>query len=319
MFGSEYRTAPGHVDPQQVPGRLIDGGPIAVALAPSGFHELAGYTLDTIGAVGEDGDPSCRNGGGKAAANSTAPSADRATANVGLMVVGSKPGTVTGRVRVSASALPDRARALSRARPAARRGGGVLAVPAEAERFTRGLAGATGGLGARRRGRRRRRARGSARSAREAQHRRSDCVTLDQAGVMGGGTWRFCGADAVTFCLNHAADDSTLADRCRRLDDNTSPSSIPPTPRRSTAIVPSGLRCTRNGRDVPAARRDRRAPSLAPRACRLRAALSRSSWRASAALIAGMTSLGPNGFERYEKTPAPSRAPLSAGRSTRSA
>ena len=53
---------------------------------------------------------------------------------------------------------------------------------------------------------------------------RSDCVTLDQAGVMGGGTWRFCGVDAVTFCLNHAAENSTLADRCRRLDDNTSPS-----------------------------------------------------------------------------------------------
>jgi hypothetical protein len=50
---------------------------------------------------------------------------------------------------------------------------------------------------------------------------RSDCVTLDQAGVMGGGTWRFCGADAVAFCQQHAAESSALADRCRRLGDDT--------------------------------------------------------------------------------------------------
>jgi hypothetical protein len=49
-------------------------------------------------------------------------------------------------------------------------------------------------------------------------------VTLDQAGVMGGGTWRFCGADAISFCKQHAADDQTLADRCRLLGASTSPS-----------------------------------------------------------------------------------------------
>jgi hypothetical protein len=50
---------------------------------------------------------------------------------------------------------------------------------------------------------------------------RADCVSLDQPGVMGGGTWRFCGADAVTFCLQHAAESSTLTDRCRRLGTGT--------------------------------------------------------------------------------------------------
>ena len=53
---------------------------------------------------------------------------------------------------------------------------------------------------------------------------RTDCVSLDQAGVMGGGTWRFCGADAVTFCQQHAAESSALADRCRRLGASTEPS-----------------------------------------------------------------------------------------------
>ncbi len=53
---------------------------------------------------------------------------------------------------------------------------------------------------------------------------RGGCVTLDQAGVMGGGTWRFCGADAVTFCLQHAAESKALADRCRRLGTVVEPS-----------------------------------------------------------------------------------------------
>lgn len=104
VFGSEYRTAPGHVDPQASARRLIDGGPIAVALAPSGFHELAGYTVGTIGAVGEDGDPCVLETAEAIAAKLHGTVAPRATANVDLMVVGSKPGTVTGRVRVSAAA-----------------------------------------------------------------------------------------------------------------------------------------------------------------------------------------------------------------------
>src|SRR5579872_2407295 len=35
VFGSEYRTAPGHVDPQATARRLLDGGQVALALAPA--------------------------------------------------------------------------------------------------------------------------------------------------------------------------------------------------------------------------------------------------------------------------------------------
>ena len=49
VFGSEYRTARGHVDPQASARRLLDGGPIAVALAPAGFHALADYAVGTVG------------------------------------------------------------------------------------------------------------------------------------------------------------------------------------------------------------------------------------------------------------------------------
>jgi hypothetical protein len=48
---------------------------------------------------------------------------------------------------------------------------------------------------------------------------RADCITFDEAGVMGGGTWHFCGADAVTFCQTHvAADPAKLAAVCAKLN-----------------------------------------------------------------------------------------------------
>jgi nucleotide-binding universal stress UspA family protein len=104
VFGSEYRTTPGHVDPQASARRLLDGGPIALGLAPAGFHERNGYAVGTVAAVGEEGDPCARETAEAVAARFGAEVAPRATADVDLIVVGSKPGTVTGRVTISAAA-----------------------------------------------------------------------------------------------------------------------------------------------------------------------------------------------------------------------
>ncbi len=104
VFGSEYRTAPGHVDPQASARRLLDGGPIAVGLAPSGFHDLEEYAVSTVGAVGEDGDPCVVETAEAIASGLGGEVAPRATAGADLLVVGSKPGTVTGRVTISAAA-----------------------------------------------------------------------------------------------------------------------------------------------------------------------------------------------------------------------
>lgn len=43
------------------------------------------------------------------------------------------------------------------------------------------------------------------------------CLTYDQAGVLGGGTWHLCGADAAAFCRAHAAGDHALAAKCEEL------------------------------------------------------------------------------------------------------
>jgi nucleotide-binding universal stress UspA family protein len=105
VFGSEYRTARSHVDPQASARRLIDGGPIAIALAPAGFAEDAAHSVATVVAITEDGDPS--------AAETAEVLADRFGAAVArhpnreaadLLVVSSKPGVAVGRVTISAAA-----------------------------------------------------------------------------------------------------------------------------------------------------------------------------------------------------------------------
>jgi nucleotide-binding universal stress UspA family protein len=104
VFGSEYRTAKGHVDPQASAKRLIDGGPIAVGLAPAGFHEEAdAYVVGSVAPVAEDGDPCVLETAEALASKLGGTVAEQATKDAGLFVVGSKPGTVGGRVRISAS------------------------------------------------------------------------------------------------------------------------------------------------------------------------------------------------------------------------
>ena len=52
----------------------------------------------------------------------------------------------------------------------------------------------------------------------ENPHRSSaQCITYDDAGVMGGGTWNLCGSTAVAFCRQHVANGTGLADECARL------------------------------------------------------------------------------------------------------
>jgi nucleotide-binding universal stress UspA family protein len=57
-----------------------------------------------VGSAAEDGDPCVAETAGAVARVLGATVADRATSDADLIVVGSKPGTVTGRVTISAAA-----------------------------------------------------------------------------------------------------------------------------------------------------------------------------------------------------------------------
>lgn len=55
VFGSDYRTAPGHLDPQHTARSLLNGGSTAVAFAPAGYGR-GRPKIGTIGILDDPGD-----------------------------------------------------------------------------------------------------------------------------------------------------------------------------------------------------------------------------------------------------------------------
>lgn len=104
VFGSEYRTTPDHVNPQTSAQRLLEGGPFAIALAPANLRDRPAYRIGTIAAIPGDGDPSAVQTAETLARLLGATVVDRGSEGADLLVVGSKLGTPSGRVIVSAAA-----------------------------------------------------------------------------------------------------------------------------------------------------------------------------------------------------------------------
>ena len=102
----EHHEKPGS-DERRLPGAGLighHGGPVALAFAPAGFADRTDYKVRTIAAIGEAGDPCARETAEALASRLGATIAERASSDVDLVVVGSRPGTVTGRVTISAAA-----------------------------------------------------------------------------------------------------------------------------------------------------------------------------------------------------------------------
>jgi hypothetical protein len=102
VFGSAYRTTPGHVYPQQSAERLMEGGPLAIALAPAGFVD-GDDAIASVAAVDEEGDTTAALTAAALAAKLGASVEARPSPGAGLLVVGSKPGAAPGTVLVSAA------------------------------------------------------------------------------------------------------------------------------------------------------------------------------------------------------------------------
>jgi nucleotide-binding universal stress UspA family protein len=104
VFGSEYRTTPGHVDPGTSARILMDDGPVAIGIAPAEMRYMADAPIATIAAVDGDGDPSATATADAIAKQLGSAIATKYTGDVGLVVLGSKLGTPTSAVRLSAAA-----------------------------------------------------------------------------------------------------------------------------------------------------------------------------------------------------------------------
>jgi nucleotide-binding universal stress UspA family protein len=103
VFGSDYRTAAGHVAPQHSAHILLDGGPAAVAIAPANYRSDHDPQIRRIGLLADPRDEAATETANELAEHFCADVVlcDR---QVDLLVVGSRAEAPQGRVMITAQA-----------------------------------------------------------------------------------------------------------------------------------------------------------------------------------------------------------------------
>ncbi len=104
VFGSDYRTADGSVNPGNSARRLLDGSQFAVAIAPANLRSRGEYAIRKIGVLAEAGDEAPAESARRLANALGATVTEPGHGPVDLLVVGSREGTPEGKVRLSATA-----------------------------------------------------------------------------------------------------------------------------------------------------------------------------------------------------------------------
>lgn len=101
IFGSDYRTAPGHVEPGTSAQQLMDGGPVPVAIAAAGLRTQPEESITSIAVplAGPTNDLA-RKTARTLADKLGATVVESRSARVDLIVVGSQPGAPEGHVVV---------------------------------------------------------------------------------------------------------------------------------------------------------------------------------------------------------------------------
>ncbi|MFZ0090103.1 MAG: universal stress protein [Solirubrobacteraceae bacterium] len=96
LFGSDYRTSPGRVEPGGAAQGLLEGGSVAIGVAQAGLRTHAGEKIETISVAGE------ANGAAHQTAQSLAGALDAEVLSGGgdadLILVDSQSGAPEGRI-----------------------------------------------------------------------------------------------------------------------------------------------------------------------------------------------------------------------------
>ena len=103
VFGSDYRTASGHVAPQKSAQWLLECGSAAVALAPACYHTRVSERIRSVGVLAAPGDDAAI-ATARELAESFEARLTRDERQVDLLVVGSRSEAPQGRVMISAHA-----------------------------------------------------------------------------------------------------------------------------------------------------------------------------------------------------------------------
>jgi nucleotide-binding universal stress UspA family protein len=103
VFGSDYRTAAGHVSPQHSAQTLLEGGPSAVAIAPANYRSDRMPRIRTIGVLAAPGDDAAIETA-RELAEAVGATLTRDERRVDLLVVGSRTEAPEGRVMITSHA-----------------------------------------------------------------------------------------------------------------------------------------------------------------------------------------------------------------------
>ena len=100
VFGSDYRTANGHIAPQHTTQSMLENGPAAVAIAPAGYRTVREPQIRTIGLLAGLDDHAAIDTAHRLATHFQAIVTD-SHYGVDLLIVGSRPEAPAGHVMVS--------------------------------------------------------------------------------------------------------------------------------------------------------------------------------------------------------------------------
>jgi nucleotide-binding universal stress UspA family protein len=103
VFGSDYRTAAGHVAPQRSTQALLEGGPAAIAIAPANYSTDQIAHIRTVGVLAAPGDDAAIETA-RELAESLGAKVTRDERQVDLLVVGSRLEAPEGRVMITSQA-----------------------------------------------------------------------------------------------------------------------------------------------------------------------------------------------------------------------
>jgi nucleotide-binding universal stress UspA family protein len=103
VFGSDYRTAAGHVAPQHSTQALLEGSPAAIAIAPAAYSTAHVPHIRTIGVLAQPGDDAAIETA-RELAEALGASLTRDERHVDLLVVGSRSEAPAGRVMITSQA-----------------------------------------------------------------------------------------------------------------------------------------------------------------------------------------------------------------------
>ncbi|HEY2160807.1 MAG TPA: universal stress protein [Solirubrobacteraceae bacterium] len=103
VFGSDYRTAAGHVSPQKSAEGLLEGGRAAIAIAPANYRSDHISRFGRIGVLADPGDDAAIDTA-RALADGLGARVTRDEPYVDLLVVGSRLEAPHGQVLISSAA-----------------------------------------------------------------------------------------------------------------------------------------------------------------------------------------------------------------------